>query len=314
MPQAVEAQNRSNVERFSYILEKIRLAEFCDEPFQHLEIFDFLSAEDFQAVVSSDQIALEEAGDPAALCELLLRQGYEPISFPGCTKSVKAYLKWLSGKSQHKNHEACEGFGMAFRLKTPRDSILMELNEFFHSPQFKQTLEDKFGISRPTSVDAGLQKYLHGYEISPHPDVRRKALTYMLNVNPGSDSETLDIHTHYGVLKPQKRFVGEFWRYNEEFDRCWVPWDWCETLKRQTQNNSIVIFAPSWDTLHAVKLNYDHLRTQRTQFYGNLWYEDISGIPKPQYDQFVFRAGEEPQSGRSRLRSIFRQLRDRLRR
>ena len=47
-----------------------------------------------------------------------------------------------------------------------------------------------------------------------------------------------------------------------------------DNLKTSTQNNSIVIFMPSDRTLHAVKATYDHLLTQRTQIYGNLWYDN----------------------------------------
>ena len=40
------------------------------------------------------------------------------------------------------------------------------------------------------------------------------------------------------------------------------------------ENNSIVIFHPDNDppTLHAIRLNYNHLKYQRTQIYGNLMY------------------------------------------
>jgi hypothetical protein len=171
-------------------------------------------------------------------------------------------------------------------------------------------LEDKFSITRPTSIETGLQKYLQGYEISPHPDIRKKALTYMLNVNPSTHSEELDIHTHYLTFKPQKRFISEFWHYNEDHDRCWVPWEWCDTFKRQCLNNSIVIFSPSWDTLHAVKLNYNHLETQRTQFYGNLWYNDSPPLRKPQYSDFIIKSSAEPTltTRKSRIKSYVKKF------
>ena len=34
-----------------------------------------------------------------------------------------------------------------------------------------------------------------------------------------------------------------------------------------------MLFSPADDTLHGVKTDYDHLLSQRTQLYGNLWYE-----------------------------------------
>ena len=301
---------QSSLEQFTYLLDKIQASEFCEKPFKHLEIHNFLSEEHFQAVVTSEQVAIPELHTPDDLIDQLLSKGYEPILFPGCTTSVQNYLDWLKGRLRHDNHEVCEGFGITFRLKTPESPIIRNLNNFFTSSTFKKVLEEKFGLTRPTTMETGLQKYLKGYEISPHPDIRKKALTYMLNVNPADNSEELDIHTHYLVFKPEKRFIGEFWRYNKGFDRCWVPWEWCETFKQQPQNNSIVIFAPSWDTLHAIKLNYDHLKTQRTQFYGNLWYQDTTNLPKPQYHEFIFKGSAEPKlnSRRSMLKSYLRKF------
>ncbi len=283
MTQTIETQ--SSLEKYNYLLDKIVSAKFCEDPFRHIEISDFLSAEHFNAVITSPQVAIPEAQDAENLINNLLQKGYEPISFPGCTTSVPHYLDWLKGKSHHTNHIQCEGQGMALRLQSPQDESITELNSFFGSSIFKQVLEEKFGIVKPTNSDTGLQKYLTGYEISPHPDIRKKALTYMLNVNPAQNSEDMEIHTHYLTFKPHKQFVSEFWRYNLDLDTFWVPWEWCDTRKKQRQNNNIVIFAPSWETLHAVKLNYNHLETQRTQFYGNLWYEDAR-LPELTYDQF----------------------------
>ncbi len=301
-----------DLNKFTYLLDKIASAEFQEEPFKHIELFDFLSEEHFNSVITSDQVAIPKMNDSETLIKTLIDKGYNIIQFPGCTTSVTNYLNWIEGDSNHKNLEICEGFGLALRLKNPLDNILIELNNFFQSSIFKKTLEDKFGITRPTSLDTGLQKYLQGYEISPHPDILKKALTYMINVNPSSNSEDLEIHTHYLNFKPHKRFIGEFWRYNEDYDRCWLPWEWCDSIKQQRRNNSIVIFAPSWDTLHAIKLNYDHLQMQRTQFYGNLWYEDVdySSFTKPQYYQFDFQPPSEPKlkTKKSRLKSYLKKL------
>lgn len=284
----------SDLRQFAYVLDKIHFSNFSEEPFKHIEIFDFLSEEHFNAVITSSQVMIPKSSNSATMIDNLNSHGYSVLGFPGCTTSVRHYLRWLEGKSGHHNQEMCEGFGIAFRLKNPKNKILVDLCHFFASTIFKKVLEDKFNITTPTTIDAGLHKYLHGYEISPHPDIRKKALTYMLNVNPSSVSEDLDIHTHYLVFKPCKRFIGEFWRHNTNYDRCWVPWEWCNTIKQQRRNNSIVIFAPSWNTLHAIKLNYDHLCTQRTQFYGNLWYQDVPNLPMPQYDQFVIKPGPKP--------------------
>jgi hypothetical protein len=46
-----------------------------------------------------------------------------------------------------------------------------------------------------------------------------------------------------------------------------------------------VFFTPSDASMHAIKANYDHLRTQRTQVYGNLWYERTA-LPKMEFHHF----------------------------
>ena len=45
--------------------------------------------------------------------------------------------------------------------------------------------QEKFGIEyQNCNIDGGIQKYLDGYELSPHPDIRLKAATFMVNINP----------------------------------------------------------------------------------------------------------------------------------
>ena len=101
----------------------------------------------------------------------------------------------------------------------------------------------------------------------------------MVNINNSQKSEEKNHHTHYMTFKDEKAYVSDFWKYNVDVERCWVPWDWCDTAKQQKKNNSIVIFAPSNDTLHAIKADYDHYSSQRTQLYGNLWYQDVLDQP-----------------------------------
>lgn len=150
----------SNFSQFTYILDKIRSAKFYKDPFKHLEITNFLSDEHFNAVITADQVSILKAQTPDILISQLLNKGYKAIEFPGCTTSVSDYLKWLEGRSGHNNHEVCEGFGITFRLKSPKDDILINLNDFFNSSVFKKVLEDKFDIAGPTSLETGLQKYL----------------------------------------------------------------------------------------------------------------------------------------------------------
>lgn len=272
--------------QFSYLVDKIRVAPSHDEPFRHVEIQDFLSPEHFAALTADPQIALPRAANSRELLNLLDEAGYKIIPFPGCITDGDAYLQWLENGSGKKVHGATEGFGIVYRLADCRSELIDEFNRFLVCDEFQTALTEKFGIEGPVDIDTGIQKYLHGYEISPHPDIRRKALTWMLNINPGADSETLDFHTQYLRLKPEWSFVSAFWKGNPGVDRDWLPWSWCETVKRQPRNNSIVVFSPSDDTIHAVKADYDHLGSQRTQMYGNLWYP-AKRLPKVEYTQFV---------------------------
>jgi len=270
---------------FTYLLDKIRDAPFSAEPFRHVEIQDFLSPEHFSELCGDPQIHLPVAERTEDLIEQLGEAGYKLIPFPGCVTSADEYLRWFNSGWGHKVHGATESFGIVYRLADYRGSLLTELSDFMNSYEAKEALVEKFQLDRPVTIDYGVQKYLHGYEISPHPDIRQKALTWMLNLNPGDHSEDLEIHTHYLRLKKEWAFIGEFWRGNPTFERDWLPWAWCETIKQQRRNNSIVIFSPANDTIHAVKANYDHLQTQRTQLYGNLWYEPQT-LPKVDFARF----------------------------
>jgi len=283
--------------QFDYLLDKIGAAAFLEKPFRHLEIADFLSPEHFAAITNDPQVRLPEAASTEALLETLTGNGYVFLHFPGCVSSIREYLDFLRGKAGRNWHSATEGFGIVYRLMESRSQIVDELDAFFRSEELRALLIGKFGIERAVTVDAGLQKYLDGYEISPHPDIRRKALTWMLNINPGDRSEAAEFHTHYLRLRPEWSFIYDFWKANPGFDRDWLPWNWCETIKQQRANNSIVFFSPSNDTIHAVKARYDHLPAQRTQMYGNLWYEKQS-LPKVRFEDFDIPsrvlAGGEP--------------------
>lgn len=167
-------------------------------PFKHLEILDFLSSEHLAEILNTPEIKLPPAASDAALLDNLINLGYKPIPFPGTTRNIDEYLTWHANKGKHTNIETCEGIGMTLRLMERKSQILIELDEFFNSEEFLSCIANKFNLDRSaTYPDNGLQKYLDGYEISPHPDIRKKALTYMLNVNPDPNSQLLSFHTHY---------------------------------------------------------------------------------------------------------------------
>ena len=259
---------------FDYLGEKILNAKFEGYPFKHLYIENFLSQDHLDLLNNNKQIKLDIQKDTKSLIKEIKSQGYEAIKFPGCTTSVSAYLNWYENNRVDDvyNSDIVEAFGMAFHLKKIRDERINQLIEYLNSKKFHNILHQKFDISQPSRITTRIQKYLSGYEISPHPDIRTKCLTYLININTEEETETMDIHTHLLKFKKKYNYVYKFWNENTNIDRCWVPWDWCTSEKLLNKNNSLVMFAPANDTLHAVKLNYDHLNLQRTQLYGNLWY------------------------------------------
>lgn len=261
---------------FNYIIDKINSTEFDFDPFKHIYIENFLVNEHFDHIVNLKDINLPKVDTTQELCDMLLDKSYKPVTFPGCTKDIDRYIMQQDFKKtiKYKTPELTEGIGISFRLTEYKDTLLKELVEFLNSNLFLNTLKNKFDKTRPVTVETAVQKYVSGYEISPHPDIRKKCLTYMVNINPSPQSEDLNFHTHYMKFKEPYSKVYDYWKTESKVDRCWVPWSWAETKKRQIKNNSIVIFAPDNDTLHAVKADYNHLETQRTQFYGNLWYSD----------------------------------------
>lgn len=284
---------------FDYLLDKIRNAGFTSEPFSHLEINDFFNDEHFREITAASEIDISDLGDDAELLDTLIAKNYRIIDFPGCILDKSAYLKWHQDRhrQQSMNNSACEGFGMTLRLYRATSPVIRDLMAFLESNEFKETLAEKFNISlNDVTYDHGIQKYLDGYEISPHPDIRKKALTFMVNINPAEDSAEQEHHTHYMRLKPAFKYVQAYWEGRPQADRCWVPWDWCESLKTQTRNNSIVIFAPGDDTLHAVRAKYDHLRYQRTQLYGNFWFNNSQTTYKPEWEDLQINVRKQAQS------------------
>ncbi len=280
--------------KFSYLLDKIQAAPCSKSPFNHIEINHFFNKEDFDEIVTAPEIALPPQVSDEGLFDTLFKTGYKMINFPGCITDKDAYLEWHKRKDREQSHNytntSCEGFGVTVRLIKPESKVIADLMDFVNSSELRNVLAKKFGIDiNDVYYDSGIQKYLDGYEISPHPDIRKKAATFMVNINPGDTSEKSEHHTHYLKFKDPYKYVQTYWEGNLNKDRCWVPWDWCETKKVQTENNSIVIFSPDNDTMHGVKAKYNHLSYQRTQLYGNLWYHARPTEGSPTWENFLFQ-------------------------
>lgn len=275
---------------FSYLAEKIAAAPIVEEPFRHVYVRDLLSEEHFERIVTDPQIHFRRALSTTGLLTHCARMGYRPQAFPGCTTNVVDYLRRHRTGRWPEQDAPVEGFGLALRLKQPRSPWLGSLLDYLNGREFLSAIETKFELDSQSRVETAIQKYLSGYEISPHPDIRRKSATYMLNINDPRHDYPETLHTHLMRFTDENRWIYERWTSETDVDRCWVPWDWCETVTETVDNNAMVMFAPSNDTLHAVKLRYDHRRFQRTQIYGNLWSTDeerLSGITPSTYRDLV---------------------------
>lgn len=273
------------MKEFLYITDKIMDTNFSYDPFKQIYIEDFFSKEHFELITTANQIKFPIPESTENLISYLQEKGYAPVNFPGCTTSIEEYLNWYNYKKIKNlyNKDIVEGFGMAFNLEKIDSLSLQNLINFLNGDHFHQTLRKKFDIINESYVTTRIQKYLTGYEISPHPDVRTKCLTYLINVNTDEDAENNNIHTHLLSFKPEFFHIYEYWKNTPTVDRCWVPWNWCDTKKIVSKNNSLIMFSPSNDTLHAVKLNYNHLPYQRTQVYGNIWYSQKVKAKKAYY-------------------------------
>lgn len=257
---------------FSYISEKIKDAEFKQEPFKHLLIEDLLKQEHLDIVLSDSQVHFDEVDSTEILLKTLQNKGYRVQNFPGCTTDLGEYLHHYNNDSfpHGRKGTPIESYGVTYRLENISNPFIQQLTNYLNGEEFKQALEEKFEIKKQTRIITAIQKNLSHYEISPHPDVREKQLTYLLNINKNSSIDEVPIHTNLLKFKPEWEFIKDYWKNNHERNTTWVPWDWCETKVVTNKNNSIVLFKPSVDTLHAIKMIYDHTRYQRTQFYGNL--------------------------------------------
>jgi len=257
---------------FKYLSEKILNADFGTSPFKHILIEDFLSKEHLQAIISDPQIHWDETSCTEELISKLFEKGYEVQKFPGCVTNPQEYVTRYNTNDfpTGRKGNPVESFGITFRLRNYTNPFIKNLVNYLNGSEFKSALTTKFNITTDTNIITAIQKNLSHYEISPHPDVREKALTYLLNINKDESVDDEDVHTHLLEFKDEWKFIPEDWKNTLSKNRCWIPWEWCNTGKICNKNNSIVLFAPDVDTLHAIKMKYDHNKFQRTQLYGNL--------------------------------------------
>ncbi len=274
---------------FQYITNKIQDSKFIEKPFPHLEINNFLSNEHFNIIINDNQVHFDEQYNNGSLYKTLLNNKYKIQPFPGCLPDWNNYIKYLNKK--YKSPNPIESVGITFRLTSYRNDFIKRLLDFMNSNEFHKAIKEKFKVKDKTRIISAIQKNLTGYEISPHPDIRQKCLTYLLNINKNNSIENYDCHTHLLEFKDEYKHIEDFWENNTSINRCWVPWNWCNTIKKINKNNTFIIFKPasSPPTMHAIKLNYDHLKFQRTQIYGNLMYSNPGSYEFTIFDNLPIR-------------------------
>ena len=129
--------------------------------------------------------------------------------FQGCTSDWNAYKKYIESNKKYSSGNPVENIGITFRLHNHKNKIIEKLLEFMNSNEFHKSLKDKFNINEKTTIISAIQKNLTGYEISPHPDIRQKCLTYLLNINNNSEIENLDCNTHLLEFKDKYKYIQE---------------------------------------------------------------------------------------------------------
>ena len=250
---------------------------------------NFLNKDHFELIVNHDQIHFDECKDVKELINELKKRHYEIQSFPGCSTDLNDYLDRLKKDiwSNDRNGTPIKSFGITLRLKKYLNARIESIVNFLSGHQFEAALKKKFSITQETYGITAIQKNLSKYEITPHPDTRRKAMTYLLNINKGDFVEDYNVHTHLLKFKKDYEKIYQIWKEKTSYDRCWVPWDLCKSVKTIKKNNTIVIFPTTNKSLHAVKMDYPHCKFQRTQIYGNLMYKDIKKVPQRNYKELL---------------------------
>ena len=262
---------------FYYLIDKIKETPFIQKPFEHIEIKNFLNQKHLNMILNEKQIHFDNKKNQDDLYKTLINKKWDILHFPGCTTSWENYKKYLKGGkiSNYLKKNPIENVGITFRLNEYQNLNIKKLIEFMNGVEFHNVLKKKFKLNDATSIISAIQKNLTGYEISPHPDKRSKALTYLLNINYDPKIEKMNCHTHLLEFKPKYKKIEKYWKDHPDTERCWVPWDWCTSKKTTNENNSFLIITPQSEpaSLHAILLDYDHLKFQRTQIYGNLMYK-----------------------------------------
>jgi len=231
-----------------YILTKIENAEIIVKPFPHIIIHNFIEDDDLKNIIENIEIDnLNEIG-----------KKYKQVKYPGAKKTNEDLTNRPTG------------IGLVYALKKEYWKNNIKLKIILDSEEFKQALFKKLNI--PKNIDGWnvyqINKDLNGYEISPHPDITGKVITYQLNLSNTDALDNYDLGTRFHSIKPQcLKFIKEL---SKKKPRPWGKWDWFDKGKSiPYKQNTFMAFAPSDTSYHSVKLeNYPQEKYQRTMLRG----------------------------------------------
>ena len=259
--------------KLEYLIEKIIEAKPRKTPYKHFIIENYLEQKELEEILADTRTNTEECIDDGALCRELEKKGYQPSWLPGSTDNVEDYLASRTEKKEISMNTTCKSKGMAFALKRKSGgSALDEVINYMRCDKYWETIYDKCNINKNDKQRyVAYTKYLDGHEISPHTDSRHKPVTFLLNLNHKNLKIPNESNTRIMKLKKEYRYIAEYWKYNKNVDRCWLPWECCETINIHSKNNSLLIIPASNISFHAIKLDYNHLKSQRSMIYGSAW-------------------------------------------
>lgn len=262
--------------KFDYLLQKIRNAPIRLEPYPHIIIPNFFNQDDYNALLSSQlamvkpdgktsQLTLPQVSNRDELRIELDRHGWQPISYPGA----------IEGATGDDLLSRPTGSGLVYKLTNKQADGPTGIRTLLHKflvgkdSQVADTLLSKFGKEPGSGWNVyEYNKDLNGYEISPHPDVSGKLITYQVNLAEDDRLAEYNLATRLLSIKPEHQ--ADIDRLAAERERPWGLWKWFnEVATVPFVGNTFFAFAPADNTYHAVKLEeYPETEQQRTMIRG----------------------------------------------
>ena len=231
-----------------YIIKKIENAEIIVKPFPHIIIHNFIEDHDLKNII--ENIEIDNLNE--------IEKKYKKVHYPG----AKLINEEITNRPT--------GIGLVYSLKDEYLNNNIELNTILSSKDFKQVLFKKLNISK--NIDGWnvyqINKDLNGYEISPHPDITGKVITYQINLSNTNILDNYELGTKFHTIKPEcLKFIKEL---SKKKTRPWGKWEWFDKGKSiPYKQNTFMAFAPSDISYHSVKLeNYPQEKYQRTMLRG----------------------------------------------